>query len=393
MSSTLPVLAERGQTARQDFGGQQLQTAAETAIAAVAARERAEVEAAFVMAERHPRNWDTVRVRLLEHCDRPGFAAIARYQKPTGRKKVNGQWVDTFAEGLSARFAETARQEMMNVKTSAAAIYEDDMVRIVRTSVIDLERNTHDFRDTVVAKAVEKRGKQHKDTGEWLPPEGRDVISQRINTYGEPSYLVRATDDEIRSKQNSEISKSQRDESLRMIPKDIRDDCEAKILATLADPKKVDPTAAKKKLIDSFATLKVTPDDLRDYCGTATEKLSPAQLNELRGLYTAIRDGEIDFATALRMKFDQPSTSEAEREAAAMEAIEKSKAAAAQKQQQNPTQTTAAAETKPAEPAAQKETAAPTKVDEYDDPVARQQAQEEKERTGDRQKPVFGRRG
>jgi len=109
---------------------------------------------------------------------------------------------------------------MMNVKSSASATYEDDMVRIVRTAVIDLERNTHDFREIVIAKVVEKRGKQDKDTGEWIPPEGREVISQRLNSYGEPSYLVRATDDEVRMKQNSEISKAQRDESLRMIPKE-----------------------------------------------------------------------------------------------------------------------------------------------------------------------------
>lgn len=306
--ASVPAVIDRGHTARQEFGVTQTQSAAETAIAAVSAREQAKIQAMFIMAERHPRNWDTVRVRLLQHCERFGFAEVARYQKPAGRKKVNGEWKETFAEGLSARFAEIARQEMCNTSTETSVIYEDDLIRIVRASVMDLERNSLDAREITIAKVVEKRGKQDRATGEWTPPEGREVISQRINSYGEPSYLVRATDDEVRAKQNSEISKAQRDESLRLIPKDIRDDCEARILATISDPKKIDPAAARKKLVDSFAALGVMPDDLVTYIGCALDRCSPPQITELRGLWTAIKDGEIDFTTALKAKYDQPGS-------------------------------------------------------------------------------------
>ena len=315
MASVLPATIERGQTSRNEFGVQQTQSSAETAGIAVAARERAKIEAMYVMSERHPRSWDTVRVRLLSHCDRPGFAEIARYKKPAGRKKVNGQWVDVFAEGLSARFAEIARQEAGNLATESSIVYEDDLIRIVRASVMDLERNNLDSREITVAKAVERRGKQDKQ-GNWEPPEGREVIGNpRLNSFGEPVWLVKATDDEIRNRQNSEISKAQRDESLRLIPKDIRDDCEARVLAVLADPKKVDPTAARKKLIDAFAKLSILPDDLLTYLGCSVDKASPTQIDELRGLWTAINDGEIDFQTALKMKYDQPSSTTAEREA------------------------------------------------------------------------------
>jgi hypothetical protein len=288
---------------RQEFGAQQVQNVSETASMAVAARERAQIEAAFVMAERHPRNWDTVRVRLLSHCARAGFAETARYKKPAGKKKINGQWVETFAEGLSARFAETARQEMANTRTETSVVYEDNLLRIVRAGVIDLEKNNYDFREIPIAKAVEKRGKQNRN-GEWEPPEGREVLGEpRINSYGEPTYLVKATDDEVRAKGNSEISKAQRDEALRLIPKDIRDDCEAAIIATLKDPKKVDPLAARKKVIDGFASLNIVPDDLVTYLGCPLDKASPAQIDELRGVWTAIKDGETTFDAALRMKY------------------------------------------------------------------------------------------
>lgn len=298
--------AQQGIVAREDFGGQELRRTAETAALSVAAREEAVVRSRYVMAERHPRDWDTVRVRILGHCDRSGFAEIARYKKPAGKKQVNGQWVDSFAEGLSARFAETARQEMGNTETGTDTTYEDDLIRIVRATVVDLERNNIESRSLTIAKAVEKRGKKNRTTDEWEPPAGRDVLSSRLNSYGEPVYLVRATDDEIRMKQNSEISKSTRDATLRLIPKDIRDDAEARILATLKDPKKTDPTAARKRVVDAFAALSVLPDDLVTYIGTSLDRISPAQLDELRGLYSAINDGETSFQDAIRKKYDTP---------------------------------------------------------------------------------------
>lgn len=296
---------QRGVVSREDFSGQEMRRTAETAAISVAARERAIIESRYLMAERHPRNWDSVRVRLLGHCDRPGFAEVARYKKPAGKKKVNGQWIESFAEGLSARFAETARQEMGNTDTATEITYEDDLIRIVRATVVDLERNSIESRSLPIAKAVEKRGKQNG--GEWSPPEGREVLSSRINSYGDPVYLVRATDDEIRMKQNSEISKATRDASLRLIPKDIRDEAEIRVVATLADPKKTDPTAARKRLVDAFAALSVLPDDLVTYIGSALDRISPAQLSELRGLYSAINDGEISFQDALRRKYDTQS--------------------------------------------------------------------------------------
>jgi hypothetical protein len=343
-----PAIRKTNEVARQEFGSSEIQSRAETAVAAVAARQQAEINAMFIMAERHPRVWMAVRSRLLDHCRRPGFAEIARYKKPTGKKKIDGRWVDTFAEGLSARFAEIARSEMGNVRSIAEAIYEDDLIRIVRTSVSDLEHNTHDYRDVVIAKAVEKRGTFDKATKEWTPPEGRDIISQRVNSYGDPVWLVKATDDEVQIRQNSLISKAQRDESLRQIPKDIRDDCEAQILATLNDPKAVDPKAALKKICDAFAGLSRDVTDLEKYLGTKLEKASPSQIDELRGLFVAIRDGEITFDEAIERKYEAAgSVNDAER--VAEEKIEELKRQGAQvnevKQQ---TQTATETRTEPA---------------------------------------------
>lgn len=304
-------IQEQGVMVRENFGGNEMVKSAETAVASVQARETARINAMYVMSERHPRDWDTVRVRLMKHCDRPGFAEVAKYKKPTGKKQINGQWVDTFAEGLSARFAEVARQEMANTNTETAVVYDDAALRIIRASVVDLERNTIESREIAIQKITEKRGKRTR-AGEWEPPEGREVLSERLNTYGDPVYICRATDDEIQNKQNSLISKATRDASLRLIPKDIRDDCYRRVIETINDPNKTDPAEAKKRIIDSFAGIGVIPHDLVSYIGTALDKISPAELDELRGLFAAINSGECSFNEAMQKKLDNSTDGEPE---------------------------------------------------------------------------------
>lgn len=293
-------------------------------MAAVTAREQAKIQAAYIMAERNPRNWMKTRTRLLEHCSRFGFAEVARYCKPTGRQqnRKTGQWEDTFAEGLSARFAEVARQEMGNLASSTSVVYDDDKLRIVRAEVMDLEHNIIDSREIAITKVTEKRGKKNKQD-EWEPPEGREILGQRINTKGEPVYIVRATEDEVRLRQNSEISKSQRDETLRMIPKDIRDECEARIVATVNDPTKVDIITIRKRTVDAFRQIGVSVEELNTYIGKPIDDLTLKQITELTGLHAAIKDNETTMTEALRAKYDQPGSAalaeaEAEKKLAAM---------------------------------------------------------------------------
>src|SRR5690606_29143084 len=88
---------------RQDVGGDQLQAVHETAATSIAAAAKAAIEARYILALKRPRDWDTVRTRLLKECDRPGFADAAIYRKPVGKKKdpETGRYEQSFVEGLS----------------------------------------------------------------------------------------------------------------------------------------------------------------------------------------------------------------------------------------------------------------------------------------------------
>lgn len=304
-------------TMREEFGSQQVQRQAERETAAVQAREEAMIKAEYVMSERHPRVWMNVRAAMLDHCTRPRFADISRYAKPVGKKFINGEWIDQFAYGWTARFAETLRQEMANIKPVAQVTYEDDMIRIVRFGVIDLQKNIPRYREVAFAKTVEKRGKKVRGKGgqpdSFDAPEGREVISSRMNTYGEPTFLVRATEDEMRNKVNSEESKTQRDFTLALCPRDVLEDCLDRVDAVLSAEIKEDPLRILKRGLDAMKReFGILPSDVETYIGRPAAQFTDSDIREIGQLYSAIRDGQTTFQEALKVKFAPPTDGEME---------------------------------------------------------------------------------
>jgi hypothetical protein len=302
----VPTNGHAGVILREEFGARQAERQAERETAAVTAREEAIIKAEYLVAERRPRVWSLVRQEMLQHCSRPRFAEVSRYAKPVGKKFVNGEWIEEKARGFTARFAETLRQEMGNIKPIAQVTYEDDLMRFMRFGVVDLQKNIPRYREVAFAKTVEKRGKQDKRTKEWTPPEGREIISSRINSYGDPTYLVKATDDEMRNKVNSEESKTQRDFTLALCPRDILEECLDAVTATLEREDKSDPLLAVKRIVDRFREFGVLAGDLETYIGRAVNHFTADDLKELRELGAAIRDGQTSFQDALRIKFTAP---------------------------------------------------------------------------------------
>lgn len=288
-------LVPAGAVARQDFGGQQIYRSGERETAAVQAREQATIMAEYVAAERHPRIWADVRAAMLDHCSRPRFAESARYSKPIGygRNPKTGEMGDLFAVGFSARFAETLRQEMGNMKTTADCVYEDDEVIVQRFGVTDLQKNNPRSRQVSFPKQVEKRGKKigKGNAATYDPPAGRAVLGERVNSYGDLNFIVRATKEEMRNIVNSEESKTQRDLTLAMCPKDILEDCEDVIEQIIVDEIKLDPRKASKTACDLIRKeFGIMPSDLERYIGRTTTNWTPADIVTLRGLYTLMRD-------------------------------------------------------------------------------------------------------
>lgn len=267
----------------------------ETAASAAAAQVKALVEARYTVALARPRDLDGVREAILKECRRPSFAEVARYSKPQGKKKNEntGVWEDNFAEGPSIRFAEAAIRCMKNIVIDETTTYDDDDKRLIQVSVSDLESNVSYTGSITVVKTVERKKTKPGD----------DILRKRTNSYGDPVYIIRASDDEIQNKKNALLSKAIRTLGLRHIPGDIIDEAMEMVISTQKEKDAKDPDAARKKILDAFAALNVPVADLKKYVGHELSTLSPSELTQLRALHAAIKDGESSWKSAMSERF------------------------------------------------------------------------------------------
>jgi hypothetical protein len=270
------------ETITQGFGITTQSRSNEMAAVAVAAAAKSEIESAYIVAMKQPRNEDDARVKILKICASPMFAAKARYAKPVGQTRI---------EGPSIRFAEEMLRHWGNVLVQQTAIYDDDEKRIVKVTVRDLESNLSYSKELTIEKHVERRDKT-----------GREVLRERPNTTGQRVYVVRATEDELQNKESALVSKVMRNNGLRLIPQHIID--EAMGIATETIRLKVadDPEGEKKVMLDSFADLGVLPSAIEEYCSCTIAQLAPRQIVELRAIHTAIKDGQATWTDYARMK-------------------------------------------------------------------------------------------
>jgi hypothetical protein len=265
---------------------------------------------------------DRVRERMLKECQRPSFAEVAQYKKPIGSDK--SKW----PTGPSIRFAEMAVRCMGNVTVENVVTFDDRERRIIHVTVTDLEANVPYSQDVTVSKTVERK----------FPKQGDVVLRERVNSYGDKIYLLEASDDEVQIKSAALVSKMVRTLGLRLIPGDVTDECMTAVVATQDRADKQDPDAARRKLFDSFGTVGVRVEQIKAHMGHDCATLNPRELQDLRALYAAIRDGDTTWHSVTEL-----------REAQAATGIEAVKAAAA-----------AAAAAAARKPAAKKPTPAPT---------------------------------
>lgn len=304
--------------AREDFAGQELELAGETASNAVAAQARAAVEARAIMAIRRPRDIDQVRHNLLRECRRSGFAEAARYHKPVGAG----------IEGPSIRFAEAALRAMTNVLIESPVVFENKERRTLRVTVQDLEANATYTKDVSVQKVVERRNLR----------QGQTALSKRTNSTGQTVFLVEATDDDLLNKEGALVSKAIRTLGLRLIPGDLVDEAMDLVQETLKAAAKKDPNAERNKVTDAFSRLNITPEDLKTYLGHPVGQASPVQLARLREIWATINEGATTWADIMEHKAAQPAaqpaataTATAERTAAQTAARKEEMKKAAQK--------------------------------------------------------------
>jgi len=251
---------------------------AETASVAVAAREKAAVEARYLVAMGRPRNPDLARTRLMKRCDVPRFADLAEYSKPVGQGKK--------ATGGSIRLMEEIARQWGNIDVQSMVVFDDDERRAIRVTAADLESNYQASIDVILEKTVERKA----------PRQGDVVVSERVNSKNERVFRIEADEDAFLVKQGANVAKARREMIRAIVPGDLVDEALERCLATRKQEVKRDPTAARKRIADSFYQIGVLPNQLCEYLGKPSlEAVTEAELEVLRSIYTAIKDGETNW--------------------------------------------------------------------------------------------------
>lgn len=283
MGSNEVMSPRGGEVVRREFGAVEQSRSPETAVTAAAAQARAAVEAMYVMALKQPRDLMAVRDRLLTECRRKGFAESATYRLPRGGKTI---------EGPSIRFAEAAARALHNIHVRTSITYEDDERRVGEVTVIDLEANLPLSAGFTLDKTVERRNIKAGDV----------VVSERVNSTGQTVFRIVANEADILMKQESLVARLRRNLILQLLPGDLRDEAMEACAQTMAAGDGADPKATAKKIADYFGALGVSVAALRDYLGHALDQVTPDEAKDLRGVYSAIKDGQTSWAEVMEAK-------------------------------------------------------------------------------------------
>jgi hypothetical protein len=250
---------------------------------------KARIQAAYVMALEKPRNEDNARAKIIQACKRPKFADKVQYSKPIGTTKVKGP---------SVRFAELAIRSWGNIDVETIVTYEDDSIRKIQVRATDLENNSTYSKTATINKTVERKNDK-----------GREILSTRMNTYGEVIYICKATEEETAIKEAAIISKIIRNEGLRLIPSDIVEEAIDTAIKTMNNEYEKDPIGEKNKILDTFLDLGVYPQELEKLIGHKLDSISAHELQQLRNICRSIKDGEASWKDFIEEK-KEPSTLE-----------------------------------------------------------------------------------
>lgn len=264
----------------------------------------ARIQSAYVMATRAPRNIELVRQEVLRECSRPSFcvpdeskfgSSLAIYRVPRGSvQDANGKWVKQFIQGPTIRFAEMLLRSYRNLSIEVVPVGEDSDQILLQVILTDYQACNWTSEQVRIPKRVERKNAKPDDV----------IIGQRTNSYGNTIFIVQATDDELQMKTNALVSKARRNLILQAVPGWLIEEGVDRVRATARNKDAEDPDAAKRKLFDAFATVGVSAAQLAEYLGHANA-LSPAELEDLRGLYSGIKEGFTTWGAVMAAKKDE----------------------------------------------------------------------------------------
>lgn len=212
-----------------------------------------EVQAAYVIAKKFPRNESESFSKIMNACKRPFLAEQAMYVYPKGGKSVSG---------ASIRLAEVILSYWGNCESGVREISQSNGVSICEAYAIDLETNTRDIKIFHVPHHIHTKNGMKKITD---PRE----IYELIANMG---------------------ARRKRACILSVLPGDIVEAALEECKKTMMSGK--EPIADRvRKLVLAFDELGVKVEHLEKRLGHNLDSTVEQELVTLRGIYKSIKDG------------------------------------------------------------------------------------------------------
>lgn len=222
-----------------------------------AQREASEIQAMVFMAKQFPRNQIQAADRILNACTRQTLADSAVYSYPRGGQNV---------EGPSIRLAEVLAQNWGNLDFGIRELSQENGVSTVEAYAWDLETNVRQ------AKVFQVAHKRMAKGGTKTLTDPRDIYEMVAN---QGSRRLRAC-------------------ILSIIPGDIVEAALAQCSVTQAASVGATPEEIKetiRKLTATMGKFGITAENIQERYQCRLEAIRPAQIVELRKIYTSLKDG------------------------------------------------------------------------------------------------------
>lgn len=217
------------------------------------ARATAEVQAAFVIAKKFPRNDESAYLSIMNSCKRPFLAEQSMYAYPRG---------GTLVTGPSIRLAEAMAQCWGNLDCGVREISQSNGVSVAEAYAIDLQTNTR------VTKIFHVKHERHSKKGVTKLNDPRDIYELVAN----------------------QGARRLRSCILGILPGDVVEAAVDRCKKTM-ESSEIPLTDRVRKMIMLFDELGVKVEHLEKRLGHKLDATIPTELVTLTSVYKSIKDG------------------------------------------------------------------------------------------------------
>lgn len=219
-------------------------------------RATAEVQAAYVIAKKFPRNEMQCYSSIIDACKRPFLAEQAMYAYPRG---------GTLVTGASIRLAEAMAQSWGNIDSGIREISQQNGVSVAEAYAIDLQTNA---RKTVIFSVKHER---HTKKGVTKLTDPRDIYELVAN----------------------QGARRLRSCILAILPGDVVEAAVEQVKKTMQSSD-VPLSEQIKKMVLAFDELGVKVEHLEKRLGHNLDATIPSEIVTLKGIYKSLKDGMAD---------------------------------------------------------------------------------------------------